>query len=124
MRCGDRLQRVVEIRMNKAHPVGETEFARQPARYLDGGGGEIEADHFGAALRQRQAVRAEMALQVYDALTLDRRELCLLDGVEPAASGAEVRQVVAPGADMDPDTLIPIGAIGAVPLRFGHGALL
>ena len=32
----DRRQRVIEIRMNKARAVGETELASQPARHLDG----------------------------------------------------------------------------------------
>src|ERR1700730_12025730 len=78
---GDRLQRIVETGVNKARPVGKAQFVHQSARCLDGWGGEIETDHFGATLRQLEAVRSEMALQMGDALAIDRGKLCLLDPV-------------------------------------------
>jgi hypothetical protein len=48
----DRRQRVIEVRMNKARAVGETELAGQLVRHLDGWGREIEADDLRATLRQ------------------------------------------------------------------------
>jgi len=48
----DRRQRVIEVRMNKARAVGETEFASQLARQHNGWRREIEADDLCAALRQ------------------------------------------------------------------------
>src|SRR5689334_14770775 len=106
--------------MNKARPVGEAQLVCQTPRRLNCRCGEVETNHLRAALRQYQAVPSEMALQVKDPLTRDRRQLRLLNRVQFAVSGAEVRQVIAPRADMDADTLIPVSTIGAVPLRFGH----
>ena len=48
----DRRQGVIEVRMNKARAVGETELAGQLARRRDGGGREIDADDLRATLRQ------------------------------------------------------------------------
>ena len=62
-----------------------------------------------------------MALQVSEAFALDQRQLRLLDGIQLTAAGPQVGEIVAAGADMDADALVPVGAIGAVPLGFGHG---
>ncbi len=121
VRRGDRPQCIVEVGANKARSAGKAQLVRQSARRLDGWGREIETDHFGATLRQLEAVRSEMALQVDDALAIDRGKLCLLNPVQPAASGTEDGQVVSTRTDMDPDALVPVRAIGAVPLGVGHG---
>src|SRR5271167_1072034 len=61
-----------------------------------------------------------MALQVGKALACDRRQLRLLDGIQLTAPGPQLGEIVAARANMDADTLVPIGTIGAVPLGFGH----
>src|ERR1700681_2186940 len=61
-----------------------------------------------------------MALQVDDTLAVDCGQLRFFDAVEMAVSGAEGSEVVAARADMDADTLVPVCAIDAAPLGFGH----
>ncbi len=65
-----------------------------------------------------------MALQVGEALAFDRRQLRLLDGVQLTAPGPQVGEIVAARANMDADSLVPIGTISAVPLGFGYGDVL
>src|SRR5437764_4220258 len=61
-----------------------------------------------------------MALQMDEAPAFDRRQLRLLDGIQLTASGPQFGEIVAARANMDADTLVPIGAIDAMPLGFGH----
>jgi hypothetical protein len=49
--------------------------------------GEVQADHLGSALRQRQAIGAEVALQMKDALAGNRGKLCLLNRIQSAVPG-------------------------------------
>jgi hypothetical protein len=70
------------------------------------------------------SIRPEMALQVGEALAFHRRQLRLLDGVQLTASGPQLGEIVAARANVDADTLVPAGTIGAIPLGFGHGETL
>src|SRR5207237_9761159 len=63
-----------------------------------------------------------MALQMDEAPAFDRRQLRLLDGIQLTASGPQFGEIVAARANMDADTLVPIGAIDAMPLGFGQRA--
>src|SRR5438270_8978001 len=62
-----------------------------------------------------------MALQMDDPFAVHRREFCLLNRFEPSVPGTEIGEVVAARAQMNVDKFVPAGAIGAVPLGFGHG---
>ena len=46
----------------------------------------------------------------------DGPELRLLDGIEPAVPGAQRIQLVALGAKVNGDPLVPVGAIGSSPV--------
>ena len=61
-----------------------------------------------------------MALQVGEAFAFDRGQLRLLDGVQLTATGPQLGEIVAARTDMNADTLVPVGTIGAIPLGFGH----
>ena len=61
-----------------------------------------------------------MALQVGEALAFHRRQLRLLDGIQLTATGPQIGEIVAARADMDAHALVPVGTIGAIPLRFCH----
>ena len=58
--------RLIHIRNDKAGAVGQPNLLRQHCSRADGSGGKIDAGYNGAALRQRKAVHAEMALQMQD----------------------------------------------------------
>src|SRR5438270_4746043 len=62
-----------------------------------------------------------MALQMGEAFAFDRGQLRLLDGVQLTATGPQLEEIVAAQSDMNADALVPVGAIGALPLGFGHG---
>jgi hypothetical protein len=113
-------QGITEIGMNKARALSETGLLGQLTRLLDSRSGEIEPDHRRAPLSQCQAIRPEMALQVGDALSFDRWQLCLLDCVQLAVPRPQLGEIVATGTHMDADPLVPVGTIGAVPRRLAH----
>src|ERR1700730_18366053 len=119
-RLGDRRRCVVEVRMHEACSIGEAQLAGKPARGVDCRCREVQPDDRGAALRQFQAVGAEMTLQVQNAVAIDRPELCLLDGVEAAASGPQAGKIIATRAEMQGDHLIPMGAVDRLPYRLPH----
>jgi hypothetical protein len=114
-------RRIVQVGLDEARPPGEPELVRQPARGRDRRAREIEPDHLGAALRQRQAVAAEVALQMQDAQPRDRAELGLLDRTQPVMPGAQRRDVVERRPQMDRDPLVPVGAVDVAPVLVRHG---
>src|ERR1700730_12640559 len=114
---GDRRRCVIEVRLHEARPIREAQLAGKPARGVDCRCGEVQPDDRGAALRQFQAVGAEMALQMPDAVAIDRPEFGLLDGVEAAMPGPQASKIVATRAEMQGDHLIPMGAVGRLPYR-------
>src|SRR5271166_4666721 len=79
-------RRVIEVRLNEAGKIGEAQFNCEPTSRKDCGWQEIESHDSCPALRERQRVRAEMALKVQDILALDRPELRLLYRVHPPAT--------------------------------------
>jgi hypothetical protein len=89
-RLGDRPGRVIEIGLDKSCPFGKAKFCRKNIGGFDRRMREIEPDHLGAALRQRQAVAAEMTLQMQNPQSIHRAKLGFLDRMQPPASRAQV----------------------------------
>ena len=120
-RLAHRRRRVVEVAGHEAGAVGEAELRGEPFGGGDGRGREVDADDLGAALRQRQAVAADMALQVDQPLPGQRpeglAELGLLDRVQPALAAAERREVVAAGCEVHGGELVPMPPVVGVDRR-------
>jgi hypothetical protein len=53
-------------------------------------------------------------------LTSDRPEFGILDRIESAAASAERGKIVSARSEMNGDPLVPVVAIGPVPLRYRH----
>ena len=122
MRARDRGQRLMNIRPHEVDAFGQEQFPCQRTGGLRGGRGEIQPHHLGrAALRQPQAIGAEMALQVNDPLAPHRRQFRLVDGIEAAVPLPQAGQVIATGREIDADPLIPVRSVDAAPIGFGHG---
>ena len=83
---------------------------------VDRRAGEVQPDHLGTALRQRHAIRAEMALQMKDALAGDQGKLCLLNRIQSAVTGPQIGELITARAEMDTDPLAPIRAVDTAPL--------
>ena len=117
LRLGDRGRRVIDIRFDEARPGLQAKLLRQLPRRVDGWSGEIEAYDIGAALRQRQRVHAEVALQVQHAQAGHGPELGFLDGIEPAACPRSSRsRAYSLRANVDRHALVPVGAIEPAPV--------
>ncbi|KAK6020599.1 TonB-dependent receptor, partial [Ostertagia ostertagi] len=102
-RLRDRRRRVVEIGADEACSAGQSELDGERVGRVDGGRRKVETDDGGAALREAERVGAEMALQVKHPQAAHVAELGLLYGIQPAASGAQRRQIVAWRLEMNPD---------------------
>ena len=76
----DRVRRVVEVAFDEAGALLQPELGRESARGGDGGRREVDPDHRRAALRERERVGAEVALEVDDPLA----------GKRPAALASSV----------------------------------
>jgi hypothetical protein len=113
---GDGRRCVVEIRLDEPRALGQVQLGGELAGGGDRQSREIEADDPRSTLRQNQAVSSEVALQVQDAQAVDRPQLGLLDRVQPAAPGSQSAQVVALGAKVNGEPLVPIRAVGLAPL--------
>ena len=76
VRLGNGDRRIINIGFDEARPIGEARFPAQGRRAAAmAGRGKIDADDFGgAALQQHQAVRSEMALQMQNPLSGERRQ--------------------------------------------------
>lgn len=89
----------------------ETGFRRERVGGFDAGRGEVEADDRCAAACPGKRVEAEVALEVGEALAGDIADLLDLKRAERARPGPEALDVVEVAGGMDPDPLVPPGAV-------------
>ena len=103
----------------KRTPAAPTSAAS--ARGGDGGGADIHAKHpCGTALRERDAVIAQVALQVDDGQPRGIADLRLDDRIEPAPPRAVRRDIMRRGAEMDRRAFLPVGEVPRAPIRARH----
>ena len=106
--------------MNEAGSVGETQLFCEPTSRKDRGWQEIQSHDCCPALRKSQRVGTEMTLKVQDILAVDRPEFRLFYRVQAPTTLTQACQVVAAGAEMQGDQLVPMGAVDRFPRWFTH----
>jgi len=118
---GQQVSRVVDVRLHEAGPIVDAELGRHAPRLLDRRQREVEADHARAAVRERERVGAEVALQVQHAHVVHAvREQAIdarpRDGVEHAVAPPQRLLVVEVRRDVHGHALVPVRPVGGAPL--------
>jgi hypothetical protein len=122
-RVRDRVRRVVHVRRDERRPVrAEAEVPGQSPGQVDRGFGEVEPDDTGGAVPgPGQRVESDVALEVQQGAVADLAHLGELEVAQGLLTGPEGVEVVEITRDVQRDPLVPVGAVGLVPVGRGGG---